>query len=198
MKFIFEFLYSLFIYMHCNFICGLSDVIIKTFNQSVSDAVCDKAVCHICYQWARKRLMKPINCHWQVEAGAVLNDCSRTSVKARVVLVKKDLIAPYGDYCNSLLLQCLFSLGYKNILYKTHVLTYVLHVDPVEGYSVCQWIVSNRDLMINWSVNMIWYPECVLDHFWDLISSFLIHSVLLTFHESVTPLVLKVFELSCL
>jgi len=28
--------YNIYVYIHCNFICGLSDVIIKTFSQSVS------------------------------------------------------------------------------------------------------------------------------------------------------------------
>jgi len=28
--------YIIYLYVHCNFICGLSDVIIKTFSQSVS------------------------------------------------------------------------------------------------------------------------------------------------------------------
>jgi len=28
--------YVIYLYMHCNFICGLSDVVIKTFSQSIN------------------------------------------------------------------------------------------------------------------------------------------------------------------
>jgi len=30
--------YVIYLYMHCNFICGLSDVVIKTFSQSVNQS----------------------------------------------------------------------------------------------------------------------------------------------------------------